>query len=492
MFEFAAVFSDHMVLCRRKEIRLFGVGDDGAVLSAELCGHSARCTVRDGRFTLLLPPMEAARDCVLTVTDGQTAVRFTDVAIGDVYLAGGQSNMELELQNAKDGAEFIAQTNDIDLRFYNVPKVDYWTEESAAAERRTSWRLASGDSLRDVSAVAFHFARRLRLALGVPVGIIDCYWGGTSASCWMDDTALSRTSAGQYYLADYMQRVGGKTHAQFDEEQADYDRRLAEWNDTVARLQHETPGIEWSLVSQQAGEYPWPPPDGYRAFRRPAGLAKTMLARVVPYTLTGALFYQGEDDIGRHQYYEALLTSMIQRWREWFMDAELPFLFAQLPMYGDITVAAWAEQRLAQWRVYRKLRRTGLAVLIDLGEKDNIHPTDKQPVGDRLCEQALEVVYGRKGEGSPYAVSKHTDGHTLCVRLSAPVIEQDGKVDLLEIAGVDGQYHPADAVLDGDTLRLSSAQVAHPVMARYAHVNYAVVHLFGQNGLPLAPFELIG
>ena len=216
-----------------------------------------------------------------------------------------------------------------------------------------------------------------------------------------------------------------------------------------------------------------------------------MLKRVVPYTLSAALYYQGEEDASRPNYYESLLSSLVIRWREFFMDDDLPFVNVQLPMFigkdcpDDKT---WPIVRQAQHRVWRTLRNTGLAVLIDCGEFDNIHPTDKRTPGERLCDQLLPLLYGGPAKESPRAVAKYAEGNVLTVRLSAPVQAKDGPADLFEIAGKDGIFYPADAVADGELIHLSAKEVPRPVMARYAWVNYGVVHLFGDNDLPLAPF----
>ena len=192
----AAVFGDHMVLCRRKEIRLFGEAADGRVVRAELNGHAAETAARNGAFLLLLPPMEAGGPFTLTVTDGETTLSFADVLIGDVYLAGGQSNMERELHNADHGAEAVAKADNDQVRFYDTPKQPYWCEAAEQAERAARWKVVAPGACADVSAVAFHFAMRMQAQLGVPVGIVDCYWGGTSAACWMDADTLRETAEG--------------------------------------------------------------------------------------------------------------------------------------------------------------------------------------------------------------------------------------------------------------------------------------------------------
>lgn len=500
MFKPAAIFSDHMVLCHDREVRIFGYADTGKTISAGIDNCRGECIAqgsgiaREERFLLRLPPLPVQTGCCLRISDGRKTIRIEDVAIGEVFLAGGQSNMELELQNADEGLELLALHNDPDLRFFNVPKQPVWNEQAQQAEEQSHWAVVHPGECRDVSAVAYFCSLRLRKEKNIPVGVIDCYWGGTSASCWMDEEALLRTKAGQYYLSAYEAMYGHKTEMQFDMEAEQYQRSLDEYAQRVNAIKAEKPDVSPSELNELAGAYPWPPPAGCKSPYRPAGLVETMLKRVVPYTLTAFLFYQGEEDSSRPSFYEELLTSMIIRWRELFMDEDLPFIIVQLPMFiskGIQDDRTWAVIRQAQHRVWRTLRNTGLAILIDCGEFDNIHPTDKRTPGERLYNEVLRVVYGdNDAPASPRAIQKYTEKNSIVVSLSQKVIEKNGEADLFEIAGDDGRFYPANVQLYGDRLILTAEEVDYPTKTRYAWVNYGVVHLFGENGLPLAPFLL--
>lgn len=494
MLKLAPLFGNGAVLCRNKEIRIFGEADEGRTVTVTLGDATCVCTARGGRFLARLAPMEAATGLTLTVTDGVDTQTSTDIAIGEVYLAGGQSNMELELQNADEGQQLIASHNDPDLRYFNVPKKSVWNEDAMQHNAWSHWEKVVPGNAKDMSAVAYFFARKLREKLNVPVGIIDCYWGGTSITCWIDEDALAATSEGQRYMDDYAAQSAGKTMEQWQKEEDAFQAEMAEWNGKVAQLKQENPAIEWPEINEKAGLCPWHPPVGPGSPYRPAGLAHTMVERIIPATLTGILFYQGEEDSGKTTRYDVLMDSLIRTWRAWFMDEELPFLFVQLPVWinnGETDPRNWPVLRHAQELAWRRNRHTGMACIIDCGEYDNIHPTDKRTVGERLFEQARTVVYGEKGECSPRALRKYTEGNTLVVELTAPVvIRGEGSAKFLEVAGEDGIYHEANAAIEGSTLRLSSADVANPVSARYAHWNWCVVNLFGENGLPLAPFIL--
>ena len=500
-FQLASLFSDGAVLCRRKEIRVFGTGDDGLALSARLLDEGGKTLGQDetvicnGRFCFYLPPQEARMGCVLTVTDGQDNTICCDIAIGEVYLAGGQSNMELELQNADEGQQLITSHRNPQVRYFNVPKFARFIPEAEEANKNTRWVAVAPGTAKDMSAVGYFFAMKLQAHLRVPVGIIDCYWGGTSVTCWMSEETLGQTAEGQRYLKEYQDSWAGKTMEQYLEEEGAFFGGLDAWAKQADALKAAHPEYTTKEINEAIGPCPpWNPPVGEGSPFRPAGLYHTMLERVVPAALTGVLFYQGEEDSWRTKQYDTLLTSFIFQLRELFMDGELPFLNVQLPMWIDRAAAEdsklWPALRLAQEKVWRNVRNTGLAVLIDEGEFDNIHPTNKRVVGERLFEAALDTVYHEEARLSPFAIGKYRQGSALVIALSAPVTDCGSGEYLMEIAGKGGVFQPADVRLEENRIVLSSPAVPCPIAARYAWTDFAIVRLFGENGLPLAPFEL--
>lgn len=500
-FSLSPLFTDHAVLCRGKELRLFGTAQEGEELTLALNDAGGRLLAKDtaraqnGRFCFRLPPQEAQTNCSLILSDGKETLIFTDIAIGEVYLAGGQSNMELELQNADEGQELIPRHMNDWVRYFNVPKFARFSPEMEEANKNARWLSVAPGTAKDMSAVAYFFAMKLQAHLNVPVGIIDCYWGGTSVTCWMDEETLLRTAEGERYLREYRESWAGKSMEEYLREEGAFFGGLDEWAKKADALKKAHPEYTTKEINDEIGPCPpWNPPVGEGSPFRPDGLVHTMLERVIPAALTGVLFYQGEEDTWRTEKYDILLSSFILRLREQFMDGELPFLNVQLPMWIDGAAEKdsklWPPLRLAQWKVYRNIRNTGLAVLLDQGEFDNIHPTNKRVVGERLYETALDTVYHEPASLSPYACGKCRRGSALTVFLSAPV-EARGEGDmLLEIAGEDGAFLPARAEIHENALVLSHPQIPRPALARYAWTDFASVRLFGKNGLPLAPFWL--
>ena len=501
MLKPAALFTDGAVLCRHKEIRVFGEADDGAIVTVTLTDSrgallaEAVCVSRDGRFLAGLRPQEAQTGCSLFFTAGEETVVAEDVAIGEVFLAGGQSNMELELRNADEGPGLVAVHNDPKLRFFNVPRSARDSDEERKALESARWASVAPGKGGENSAAAYFFARKIRERLPeLPVGIIGCYWGGTSVTCWMEEETLRTLAEGTRYLEEYAERTAGKDMETYLREEKQFQDTFDRWNEAVEQFKQANPDAAWPEIAKACGPAPWFPPAGPGSPFRPGGLAVTMLAKVSPATLTGILYYQGEDDADRTDHYDLLMTALIRRWRELFRDAELPFLFVQLPMwidYGAQDNRRWAMLRMAQAAARDAARNTGMICLLDEGEYGNIHPTNKRVVGERLAELAGKMLYGR-GEVSPRALDKYTEGNVLTVRLSAPVtVKNGGEAALLEIAAAEGKFVPARAEIRGTELLLSADGLENPVRARYAWTNWTdKVNMCGVNGLPLEPFNL--
>ena len=497
----ASLFTDGVILPRRKEIRIFGEASPGAEVWVRLHDSAGYLLAegvgreKDGRFVACLAPQEARTGCMLTVESEGDSRTIRDVAVGEVYLAGGQSNMELPLSGADEGPSLIRSHRDPLLRFFNVPRMPRCDQEQKQAIRECRWQAIEPEKGGENSAVAYFFACRLReTEPELPVGIIGCYWGGTSITCWLEEETLRTLAEGVRYLDQYAARCGRKTMRTYLKEEKLFNDTMEDWNGKVNRYRQEHPEAPWKEIQEVCGICPWNPPVGPGSPYRPGGLAESMLACVVPATLTGILYYQGEEDADKTDRYDELMILLIRRWRELFRDPALPFLFVQLPMWlddGAQDTFLWPRLRLAQAAARDAVRNTGMICLLDQGEYGNIHPTAKRPVGERLYELMAEMLRGG-GAVSPRALGREIAGNTVTVKLSAPVRTRDGQAPrLLEIAGEDGIFVPAEGVPADGGLRIWNHGIAHPVSVRYAWTDYSDrVNLFGENGLPLEPFLL--
>lgn len=505
-FKVAAVFSNEMVLQREKNIRIFGDGKDGFTVSVEFNGCKEQAIISQGRWMIVFPPMKAATDLTMKITCEEQSIEFNDIAIGEVWLAGGQSNMEYELQNCIDGSEFLKTGYDSNVRFYYTQKYSEMNDEFYAAEERSGWNRFDEEKARCWSAVGYLYGKQLAKELGVTVGIIGCNWGGTSASAWMDIQSLIVDSDLNTYVEEYKKAIEGKSKEQQIAEYRQYKEYEAVWEAKKTELYAKKPDITWEEVLEIAGECKWPGPMCYIHPFRPGGLYQTMISRVSPYTLRGFLYYQGESDDHKPEMYDKLLSRLIQQWREDWGDLELPFLFVQLPMHryaADPDYKHWCKIREAQMQVYQTVKNTGIAVCLDCGEFNEIHPRDKAPVAHRLALLALSEVYKRldieKAYGPRYAyMVKKKDSielHFYHAKDGFILKKEDGMFSLegnptgFEIAGSDRIFVTADAVIQEDIILVSSKAVKEPEYVRYYWTNYGPVSVYGKNQIPLAPFR---
>ncbi|MGN1179842.1 MAG: sialate O-acetylesterase [Suilimivivens sp.] len=509
MLQAAAVFSDNMVLQRNKKIRVFGTAQEGARVRVSLLGQTKEALCRKGKWLVYLPAFPAADGAEMVISDGVDTIRFVNVAIGEVWLAGGQSNMELELQNAQGGPDILKSGIKRDealkrIRFYYTPKVAYECEALYEEERKSHWELFDEKDSAKWSAVGLFFARELSEKLRdageeITVGVIGCNWGGTSASAWMSREALLEQEATRSYAEEY--ESSAWVQKSEEEQIRDYEDYLvyhAAWEKRAAEIYEKDPMAPFDKVQEMIGVCQYPGPVNCVNFTRPYGLYKSMLKRIAPYTLRGFIYYQGESDDHKPGSYFQLFTRLIRQWRDDFMDDSLPFLLVQLPMHRyqhDPDTKSWCIIREAQMKAFDTVKNTGIAVIIDCGQFHEIHPQNKKPVGKRLAMQALYQVYHLMEEkdvfGPVYQDFLYREGGMeISFRHAKDGFLVKGELSGFEIAGEDQVFYPAKAVISGgNKIFLSSKEVKEPVMARYLWTNYGEVTLFGVNGLPVAPFR---
>lgn len=488
------MFSDHMVLQRNKLISVFGSGESGEEITVALGGDTAKTRVRGGKWLAVLPAREAGEGLEMTVTAGGSSRTFTDIAVGEVWLAGGQSNMEYELQNCTTGKAHLENDAGVKVRFYYVQKIV--NKEPGYTEKITNngWQLFGSENAKCWSAVGYIYAKRLSEKLGCTVGVIGCNWGGTKASHWMSAESLEKDTDMRFDYDKYLAAMAGKTEEEMTREYREYETYNNEWNKRSADYYTNTPDADWDGCLRVCGECRYPgPPLPLNPFS-PTTLYNSMIKVVCPYTLAGFLYYQGESDDDNPQNYYKLLRGLIELWRADWGDESLPFLIVQLPMHrysGDSDRKNWCIIREAQEKAYRTIKNTGLAVAIDCGEFNEIHPKDKEVVAERLYDQALFHVYHNGGSAPLLCSSVHFAGGSALIETnSASALEVRGSKAGFELAGDDGEYHPADFTLNGTCITVSSPEVPDPVSVRYLWTNYSSdIPVYNAAGQPLAPFR---
>jgi len=476
----APVFGDHAVLQCDKPVPVWGRAAAGESLTVTFRGQSVHTIAgADGRWMVLLAALPASAEPAELVVAGQETVVIRDVLVGEVWLASGQSNMEWPVNLARDAAKEMSAANFPLIRQLRVERVA--APVPADAAKTSGWTPASPETVGGFSAIGYFFARDLHRRLGVPVGIINASWGGTALEPWLSDTTRASTS-----LAATLDARWKQAQSEWPPERvARYPADMEAWQQAEAHAK----------ATHTKNLLPWPqPPATDDSPARPGGTFNAMIAPLQPTALRGFLWYQGESNVGRDAEYPELFATLITSWRAGWGQGDLPFYFVQLPNYadGEPRGRKWARLREAQATALA-LPATAMAVAIDAGEPENLHPTEKREVARRLALIAKVLTYGIPGDHSgPVFESAMREGAALRVRFAhagTGLVAHDKPVQALEIAGADKVFHPATAKIVRDTLLVSSPAVKEPVAVRYAWSNAPLANLYNGAGLPAAPFR---
>lgn len=407
------IFKDNMVFQRNAQIRVFGVADANAVsvLARIMDGDKilsegiADYIEEDGRsFVIELDALPAGGPYTLWVDSQVNEITIHNVYIGEVWLAGGQSNMEYPLGRSANAASVVASCPKTNIHFYNVPVFDKVNEELIEAEAETKWDVIDSDTCYGMSGIGFFFAMKVQEYLkangeDLHFGVIGCYLGGSSVSCWQSVETLGKTEEGRRYLDEFKSKCDAwGSREEYLEAEASYLDECETFESKVNEVLKKDPYITYFDVEKITGPGAWPPPVGPLSVRRPGSLFDGMLMRIVPFALRGVIFYQGEEDTIAHSAdYAVVFRTMIEQWRALFRNEDMPFLFCQLPVFppeGGPEEELWAVVREQQRIVADTVANTYMAEIMDCGEIGNVHPSDKKTPGERLAAFAVKDVYG--------------------------------------------------------------------------------------------------
>ena len=468
-----------MVIQRDQPVHIWGHAAPDEAVSVTFRG-ATQSTKADplGRFGVYLAPGDAGGPFDLTVK-GNNTIAFKDVLVGDVWIASGQSNMEFKLRQGDNAQAEIAAAKYPKIRRTLIDrKVSDYPVEDAPGQ---AWMDVNPENAANASAVAYFFARHIQQKEnGIPIGIIETFWGGTPVEAWMSLHAIGADPGLMPIFSEW-----AKAEEAWPVVEATYQKQLADWNVTSAAA--KSSGA--TVPAQPAN--PNLRPDGPYL---PAGLYNAMIAPFTPFPIKGAIWYQGEananDRPNGASLYARAFQAMIRDWRRAWGEGDFPFLYVQLANFK--ASPAWADLREAQ-RQTLSLANTGMAVIIDIGNPDNVHPTDKQDVGLRLALAARVVAYGEKIEDSGPTLRKAVrEGAGLRVWFDhgtgGLVAKGGGAVKGFEIAGADRKFVSAEAHIEGASIVVSNAAVATPVYVRYAYADNPDCNLFNGEGLPASPF----
>lgn len=479
-----AIFGDHMVLQQNQRDRVWGWADpdEDVSISIDQQSRSTRAG-RDGKWLVELDPMPAGGPHTLTVK-GKNVVTFKDVLIGEVWVCSGQSNMEWPVSSANDP--------DLEIRTANLPKIRLITVPKVGTQERQSdfngnWHVCSPETVGGFSAVGYFFGRLLNQALDVPVGLIDNAWGGSACEAWVRRDLLTADERYKQLLERWAQ-----TEKTYDAEKAkaEFEARMAEWSEAEQKAR---------AAGQQPPPKPQQPGNPLTGNARPANIYNGMVAPIIGYGIRGAIWYQGETNASRAYQYRSLFPLMIRSWREEWSGGDFPFYWVQLADFrnekAEPAESDWAELREAQTMTMSALPNTGEAVIIDLGEAQDIHPRNKQDVAKRLARWALARDYGHPiVYRSPIYRSMEKQGNKILLTFDYAGVGLrtfDVKdVRGFAIAGSDQKFVWAKAnIVQADQVEVWSDEVADPVAVRYAWADNPVCNLQNREGLPVTPFR---
>ncbi|GAB3529746.1 sialate O-acetylesterase [Pontibacter brevis] len=431
-----AIFSDHMVLQHKAEVIIWGSGKTGEEITVTGSWDNKPVKAKasnQAKWSVKLNTPAAGGPYTVTIK-GYNTIVINDVLIGEVWLASGQSNMEWSAAAGIEGAEQeVPKASYPEIRFFSVA---HQTADGPQLDLKGEWVVSAPETMKHFSAVAYFFGRELHQELKVPVGLINSSWGGTPGEVWVSPETIAA-------------------------------------NPVLKEAAAQQKEVEWGPVQ---------PGKAYNA----------MIAPLIPYRIAGALWYQGESNTGTPEAYATLLPALIKNWRSGW-GCEFPFYFVQIAPYKDYGPYAGALLRDSQRKSLRT-PNTGMVVVSDIGNNDDIHPRNKIDVGKRLANLALNKTYGKTERPASGPLFREMKVEGKKVRLFFDYAENGlvskGKtLPNFEIAGEDQHFVKADARIEGNTVVVQAKSVKKPVAVRYEWSNTVEPNLFNKAGLPASSFR---
>ena len=437
-----AIFCDNMVLQQQTEAAIWGKANKNSRVKVTTSWNDKSYTTNalaDGSWKVKVATPKAGGPYEVTITDGKV-LKLQNVLVGEVWVCSGQSNMEMPMKGFRNqpisgSADIIAQSSNPNIRLFTVKKA---TSLDPLDNFIGDWKLCEPENVSEFSATAYYFGLMLQKILKVPVGLINTSWGGTRIEPWISESGIKNF----------------------------------EWvkipeNIKVENLSPQTPTV----------------------------LFNAMINPIVGYGMRGAIWYQGESNKNEPQEYQKLMPGLIENWRSVWGIGDFPFYYIQIAPfdYGQAGLNS-AYLREAQLKASTAINNIGMACIMDIGEKDCIHPANKEAGSKRLAYLALAQTYGMKGitGQSPVLKEMKVTGETVKLTFdNAPNgLTSFGKeLSCFEVAGANKRFSPAKAFITGSGIILFSPSVSEPVAVRYAFQNFIMGDLFSTDGLPVSSFR---
>ncbi|MGB6431994.1 MAG: sialate O-acetylesterase [Candidatus Acidiferrales bacterium] len=473
----AALFSDHMVLQSGMRVPIWGTAGPGEKVTVTFENQKKSVIAgADGKWMVRLSKLTAGGPFEMTIA-GDNTITVKDILVGEVWLASGQSNMAFTV--SKQHASYAGLLNeDQEIAAANYPQIRMFTGKTAKdyepqSEIEGQWLVCSPETVGDFSAVGYLFARDLQKVLDAPVGIVTEAYGASTAESWIRRDAI----ASDPLLRPMLEK---------------FDALEEFYRDNPNATTAQAPPAPQTLNARPGA--PGPLRDPVQDQHEPTVLFNGMINPVIPYAIRGVIWYQGESIVGGESgvtLYAHVMDTLVTDWRKLWGEGNFPFYVVQLAALKNVSNNPVVREAQA---AVLSLPNTGMAVTIDIGDPDNVHPKNKEPLGDRLSRIALAKTYGREIEYSgPVYESMTVEANAIRVKFShvdGGLVAKDGPLKWFQIAGADQKFVDAEATIDGDTVVVHSPEVTAPVAVRYAWDNYPEgCNLYNAAGLPAAPFR---
>ncbi|MDO9634512.1 MAG: sialate O-acetylesterase [Paludibacter sp.] len=439
--KFAECFTEQMVLQRDMPVKVWGNAEKNETVQVEIQQNVYKTKAdKAGFWSITTNNLKTGGPYKLSLKGKISNYEIQEVYVGEVWIAGGQSNMEMELSRSTDGKKHIESATNDQIRFIHIPRPD---KVKTPEDNLLKWKPATTENVGVMSAVAYHFAKTMQPEINVPIGIICCYRGGSSAESWISIDDLN-------------------AHPQLKSI------------------------IEFKPADRAEGSNQ----------RRRNTLYEDMLARVIPFTARGVIWYQGEANASRAEQYKTLFPYLIQSWRQYFEQPDMPFYFVQLPKFGvkGANNTSWAELREAQLETLINIKNTGMAVTLDCGEETQLHPKNKKPVGERLAYIALNKNYAKDITFSgPLFKEMKINGNQVVVAFEhvgkGLTTKNNDEIKGFEISGDGKSFVKGNARIEKDKVIVQSDEIKKPVAIRYGWSNCPDANLYNIDGLMASPFR---
>lgn len=469
-----AIIASHMVLQQNSKVALWGWADVGEEVAITTSWNNRTVhitTGSSGKWITYVSTGKAGGPYSITFK-GHNELIIDDILLGEVWLASGQSNMEFFVGKPRNGSYTgtINYEQEIkDANFDKIRQIDVHNRNADEPQQdfKGDWKLCSPQTVHTFSAVAYYFAREIHKATGYPVGFINSTWAGTAIESWTKKEVLESDADFKGLISRYNEQV--RNYPKVAEE---FKLAMDTWRQDSSKPKPAT------VVK--------PNPD-----KSPFRLYNAMIAPLIPFTLKGVIWYQGESNATRAYQYRKLFPAFIRSWRNDFKNSNLPFYFVQISPHRSQN----PEIREAQLLTYRNVPNTGIVVTTDNGDSLDIHPRNKKLVGERLSLWALRNQYGKKNlvVSGPLYKSMKVDGNKIRIEFDFAGeglrAKEGGELTEFTIAGEDQKFVAAKAVIEGNKVVVWSDDITKPAAARFAWKNIPNPNFYNMAGLPASPFR---